>query len=226
MREQREVACPRTACNAFQREENRRTLRLEELNFTKNALIDCIYRWLKLCPQCVPANLSGNPPCRRALRHRLSGDTGSDPVLSPGRFRQAEEDFPRHVMATRPDRVEAGRRRAPVNRRSGGGLLKSDFGARKGPLLNTQMGHRSIVPGEGALPKRAAFAMRFVDVVSCHEPQRARNLGYPARKNGDKALHAHTSRPAPRMAPRSRTGSCFQNRDCRLVRPAPAAAPI
>jgi hypothetical protein len=88
------------------------------------------------------------------------------------------------------------------------------------------MGHRSIVPGEGALPKRAAFAMRFVDVVSCHEPQGARNLGYPARENGDKALHAHTSRPAPRMAPRSRTGSCFQNRDCRLVRPAPAAAPI
>ena len=55
-------------------------------------------------------------------------------------------------------------------------------------LFNKYVVHRSIMLGEGPLPKRAAFVMRFVDVDSHYDLQRAKNLEYPAEKYGYQAF--------------------------------------
>ena len=60
---------------------------------------------------------------------------------------------------------------------------------------------RSTMPGEGTLPKRAAFAMRVVDAGSCQDPQRARRLVSRAGNPDTEPSPARTSTSAPRTAP-------------------------
>ena len=62
--------------------------------------------------------------------------------------------------------------------------VEDDFAPGDALLFNKMVVHRSVMLGEGALPKRAAYAMRFVDVGSHYDLERAKNLEYPAEKYG------------------------------------------
>lgn len=48
--------------------------------------------------------------------------------------------------------------------------------------------HRSVPLGEGPLSRRRAFVLRFIDINSRYDLQRARNLEYPADRFGYKAF--------------------------------------
>ncbi len=92
-------------------------------------------------------------------------------------------------------------------------------------LFNKYVVHRSVMLGEGALPKRAAFVMRFVDANSRYDLQRAKNLEYPAEKYGYKAFtRSHIEIGGPDGASLSHC-RYFKDRDRRLVQREPAAAP-
>ena len=62
--------------------------------------------------------------------------------------------------------------------------VEDDFEPGDALLFNKMVVHRSIMLGEGALPRRAAYVMRFVDVGSHYDLERAKNLEYPAEKYG------------------------------------------
>ncbi len=51
-------------------------------------------------------------------------------------------------------------------------------------LFNKMVVHRSIMLGEGPLPRRATYVMRFIDSGSHYDLQRAKNLEYPVEKYG------------------------------------------
>lgn len=57
-------------------------------------------------------------------------------------------------------------------------------------LFNKMVIHRSIMLGEGELPRRAAYVMRFVDAGSHYDLQRAQDLEYPVTQYG-KGLFAY-----------------------------------
>ena len=60
--------------------------------------------------------------------------------------------------------------------------VEDDFEPGDALLFNKMVIHRSVMLGEGALPRRAAYVMRFVDIGSHYDLQRARNLEFPERK--------------------------------------------
>ena len=60
--------------------------------------------------------------------------------------------------------------------------VEDDFEPGDALLFNKMVVHRSVMLGEGALPRRAAYVMRFVDAGSHYDLQRARNLEFPERK--------------------------------------------
>lgn len=96
--------------------------------------------------------------------------------------------------------------------------VEDDFEPGDVLLFNKYVVHRSVMLGEGALPRRAAFAMRFVDVNSHYDLQRARNLEYPVEKYGCKSFtQSHIEIGAPDGAVLSNC-SYFADRDRRLVR--------
>ena len=49
-------------------------------------------------------------------------------------------------------------------------------------LFNKMVLHKSIMLGEGDLPRRAAYVMRFVDAGSHYDLERAQNLEYPVKQ--------------------------------------------
>ena len=51
-------------------------------------------------------------------------------------------------------------------------------------VFNKNVVHRSIMLGEGSLPRRAAYVMRFVDVDSHYDLQRAKILEFPEEQYG------------------------------------------
>ena len=51
-------------------------------------------------------------------------------------------------------------------------------------LFNKYVVHRSVMLGEGVLPRRAAYVMRFIDAGSHYDLQRAENLELPSRLYG------------------------------------------
>ena len=76
--------------------------------------------------------------------------------------------------------------------------VEDDFKPGDVLLFNKYVVHRSVMLGEGALPKRAAFVMRFVEADSHYDLQRAKNLEYPAEKYGYKAFtRSHIEIGAP-----------------------------
>ncbi len=51
-------------------------------------------------------------------------------------------------------------------------------------VFNKMVVHRSVMLGEGALPRRAAYVMRFVDLGSHYDLRRAQDLEFPVEKYG------------------------------------------
>lgn len=84
-------------------------------------------------------------------------------------------------------------------------------------VFNKYVVHRSIKLGEGPLLKRAAFVMRFVDINSHYDLQRAKNLEYPAEKYGYKAFtRSHIDIGAPDGAVLSEC-TYFKDRNRRIL---------
>ena len=63
--------------------------------------------------------------------------------------------------------------------------VEDDFAPGDVLLFNKNVVHRSIMLGEGTLPRRAAHVMRFVEAGSHYDLQRARNLEFPVDKYGE-----------------------------------------
>ncbi len=62
--------------------------------------------------------------------------------------------------------------------------VEDDFQPGDALLFNKMVVHRSIMLGEGALPRRAAYVMRFIDAGSHYDLERARMLEFPVEKYG------------------------------------------
>ena len=62
--------------------------------------------------------------------------------------------------------------------------VEEDFEPGDVLLFNKMVVHRSIMLGEGPLPRRAAYVMRFVDAGSHYDLQRVRNLEFPVEQYG------------------------------------------
>jgi hypothetical protein len=82
-------------------------------------------------------------------------------------------------------------RRPEDRRRSGGDAdhaaahrVEDDFKPGDALLFNKMVIHLSVMPGEGPLPRRAAYVMRFVDAGSHYDLERARNLEFPVERYG------------------------------------------
>lgn len=62
--------------------------------------------------------------------------------------------------------------------------VEDDFEPGDVLLFNKMVVHRSIMLGEGPMPRRAAYVMRFIDAGSHYDLQRARNLEFPVKQYG------------------------------------------
>ena len=62
--------------------------------------------------------------------------------------------------------------------------VEEDFRPGDVLLFNKMVIHRSIMLGEGELPRRAAYALRFVDAGSHYDLKRAQDLEYPVEQYG------------------------------------------
>ena len=62
--------------------------------------------------------------------------------------------------------------------------VEDDFEPGDVLVFNKMVVHRSILLGEGALPRRAAYVMRFIDAASHYDLQRARSLEFPVETYG------------------------------------------
>ena len=62
--------------------------------------------------------------------------------------------------------------------------VEDDFKPGDALLFNKMVVHRSIMLGEGALPRRAAYVMRFIDAGSHYDLERARMLEFPVEMYG------------------------------------------
>lgn len=62
--------------------------------------------------------------------------------------------------------------------------IEDDFEPGDALLFNKMVVHRSIMLGEGDLPRRAAYVMRFVDAGSHYDLERAQTLEYPVEQYG------------------------------------------
>ncbi|MXW96319.1 MAG: hypothetical protein F4110_05400 [Acidimicrobiaceae bacterium] len=62
--------------------------------------------------------------------------------------------------------------------------VEDDFEPGDVLLFNKMVAHRSVMLGEGELPRRAAYAMRFVDAASRYDLNRARALEFPVEQWG------------------------------------------
>lgn len=65
-----------------------------------------------------------------------------------------------------------------------GHRVEDDFKPGDALLFNKMVIHRSVMLGEGPLPRRAAYVMRFVDAGSHYDLERARNLEFPVERYG------------------------------------------
>lgn len=68
--------------------------------------------------------------------------------------------------------------------------VEEDFRPGDVLLFNKMVIHRSIMLGEGELPRRAAYVLRFVDAGSHYDLKRAQDLEYPVEQYG-KGLFAY-----------------------------------
>ena len=68
--------------------------------------------------------------------------------------------------------------------------VEEDFRPGDVLLFNKMVIHRSIMLGDGELPRRAAYVLRFVDAGSHYDLKRAQDLEYPVEQYG-KGLFAY-----------------------------------
>ena len=66
--------------------------------------------------------------------------------------------------------------------------VEDDFEPGDVLLFNKMVAHRSVMLGDGDLPRRAAYALRFVDAASRYDLNRARALEFPVEQWGGKGL--------------------------------------
>ncbi len=64
-------------------------------------------------------------------------------------------------------------------------MVEYDFAPGDALLFTKNVVHRSIVLGEGELPRRAAYAMRFIDAASRYDMNRAQTLHFPSEQYGE-----------------------------------------
>lgn len=64
-------------------------------------------------------------------------------------------------------------------------MVEYDFEPGDVLLFDKNVVHRSIVLGPGELPRRAAYAMRFIDAASRYDLNRARTFHYPNEQYGE-----------------------------------------
>lgn len=62
--------------------------------------------------------------------------------------------------------------------------MEDDFDPGDVLLFNKMVIHRSVMLGDGELPRRAAYALRFVDAASRYDLNRARALEFPVEQYG------------------------------------------
>ena len=62
--------------------------------------------------------------------------------------------------------------------------IEDDFDPGDVLLFNKTVIHRSVMLGDGELPRRAAYALRFVDAASRYDLNRARALEFPVEQYG------------------------------------------
>ena len=93
-------------------------------------------------------------------------------------------------------------------------------------LFNKLVVHRSVMLGEGPLPRRAAYTMRFVDAGSHYDLQGAQILEFPTEKYGDGPIpykpvtrqHIEIAEAGAQDGDVLAECSYFDNRDRRTVR--------
>ena len=64
-------------------------------------------------------------------------------------------------------------------------MVEYDFDPGDALLFTKNVVHRSIVLGPGELPRRAAYAMRFIDAASRYDLNRAQTLHSPSQQYGE-----------------------------------------
>ena len=104
--------------------------------------------------------------------------------------------------------------------------VEDDFEPGDALLFNKTVVHRSIMLGEGTLPRRAAYVMRFVDAGSHYDFDRARNLEFPVEKYGKRFIpykpftrqHIEIAEAGARDGDVLAECAYFDNRDRRTIR--------
>ena len=104
--------------------------------------------------------------------------------------------------------------------------IEDDFEPGDVLIFNKMVVHRSIMLGEGPLSKRAAYVMRFVDVGSHYDLQRAQNLEYPVEQYGKgffpykpiTRFHIEIAEAGARDGDLLSECAYFDNRDRRMIR--------
>ena len=103
--------------------------------------------------------------------------------------------------------------------------VEDDFQPGDALLFNKNVVHRSIMLGEGPLPKRAAYVMRFVDAESHYDLQRAKTLQFAEEQYGHGAFpyrpltrqHIEISEAGAQNGDLLAQCAYFDNRDRRTI---------
>ena len=104
--------------------------------------------------------------------------------------------------------------------------VEDDFELGDVVLFNKMVVHRSIMLGEGALARRAAHVMRFVDAGSHYDLKRARDLEFPVERYGKgfipykpfTRLHIEIAEAGAHHGDVIAQCRFFDNRDRRMIR--------
>ena len=104
--------------------------------------------------------------------------------------------------------------------------VEDDFEPGDVLIFNKFVVHRSIMLGDGMLPRRAAYVMRLVDAGSHYDLQRARNLDFPVVRYGEEFTRytPYTRQPMEIAEAGAEDGAplaeCayFDDRDRRMIR--------
>lgn len=104
--------------------------------------------------------------------------------------------------------------------------VEDDFEPGDVLIFNKYVVHRSIMLGEGVLPRRAAYVMRLVEAGSHYDLQRARNLEFPVVRYGEEFTRytPYTRQPMEIAEAGAEDGAVlaecayFGDRDRRIIR--------
>ena len=110
--------------------------------------------------------------------------------------------------------------------------VEDDFEPGDALLFNKNVVHRSVMLGEGELPRRAAYVLRFVDATSRYDLHRARILEFPAEQYGKGIFpykpitrqHIEIAEAGAEHGDLLAECAYFTDRDRRLIRRNPSAA--